>query len=96
MRISKELYDFAKEANGLSINEVKNLQVGVLVELNESMKEISTSLKIMADEYSNALIETVENELLYEIMEKSEIIEDDDGDLVTDKMKEIIIKKLIK
>jgi hypothetical protein len=96
MRISKELYDFAKEANGLSINEVKNLQVGVLVELNESMEEISTSLKIMADEYSNALIETVENELLYEIMEKSEIIEDDDGDLVTDKMKEIIINKLIK
>jgi len=96
MKLTKELYEFAKSGNDLSEREIKNLQVGVFVELNETMKDVATSLKIIADEYSNELIETVENELLCEIMEKAEIIEDDDGDLVTDRMKEIIINKLIK
>ena len=79
----------------LNDKELKALQILQLAGIRKNTGEIAQSQKILADEYSNELINTVENDLLYEIMEHSGILEEDDGDLVTDRMKEIITQKII-
>ena len=87
-----------KKAKGLAemLNdkELKALEIIQLSGIRNNVNEIKDSIKLLADEYVDDFSNYVESEMLFEIMEKSGILEEDDGDLVIDKMKEIIINKL--